>query len=59
MQGRLSNDRISRRAVRLEERIGWQKTVVALANNNPRIQWALRTRAEVFDFDQVPEPPAA
>ena len=59
MQGRLSNDRISRSLVQLEERVGWQKTVVALANNNPRIQWAVLTRAEVFDFDQVPEPPAA
>lgn len=59
VQGRLSSDRISRWLAQLEERIGWQETVVALANKNARIQWALRTRAEVFDFDHAPEPPAA
>lgn len=52
-------DRISRWLVQLKERIGWQKTVVALANKNARILWAVLTRDAVFDPDHVPEPPAA
>ena len=53
------SDRISRWLVQLEERAGWQKAVVALANKNARILWAVLTRGEAFDPDHVPEPPAA
>jgi transposase len=53
------NDRISQWLMRLKERAGWQKAVVALANKNARILWAVLTRDVVFDPDHVPPPPAA
>ena len=52
-------DRISRWLVQLKERVGWQKTVVALANKNARILRAVLTRDATFDPDHVPMPPAA
>ena len=52
-------DRISRWLVQLKERAGWQKAVVALANKNARILWAVLTRDAVFNPDHVPELPAA
>jgi transposase len=36
-----------------------QKAVVALANKNARILWAVLTRDAPFDPDHVPMPPAA
>jgi hypothetical protein len=39
--------------------VGWQKAVVALANKNARILWAVLTRDAVFNPDHVPQPPAA
>ncbi len=53
------SDRISRWLVQLKERAGWQKAVVALANKNARILWAMLTRGSAFNPDHVPEPPAA
>lgn len=53
------SDRISRWLVQLKERVGWQKAVVALANKNARILWAMLTRGSAFDPDHVPSPPAA
>jgi transposase len=53
------SDRISQWLVQLKERVGWQKTVVALANKNARILWAVLTRDVAFNPDHVPEPPAA
>ncbi len=50
-------DRISQWLVQLKERIGWQKTVVALANKNARIVWAVLTRGQAFDPDHVPTAP--
>ena len=41
------------------QRVGWQKAVVALANNNARILWAVLTRGAPFNPDHVAEPPAA
>ena len=52
-------DRISRWLVQLKERVGWQKAVVALANKNARILWAVLTRGVDFDPDHVPAVPAA
>ena len=52
-------DRISQWLLQLNARVGWQKTVVALANKNARILWAVLTREAVFDPDHVPQPPAA
>jgi len=43
------SDPISRWALALKERLGWQKAVVALANKNARILWAVMTRGERFD----------
>ncbi|QTD43920.1 IS110 family transposase [Ottowia testudinis] len=53
------SDRISQWLVQLKERVGWQKTVVALANKNARILWAVLTREQPFDANHVPERPAA
>jgi transposase len=46
-------DKISQWAVALRERAGWQKAVVALANKNARILWAVMTKGEAFDADHV------
>ena len=53
------SDRISQWLVQLKERVGWQKAVVALANKNARILWAVLTRDVAFDPDHVPPVPAA
>lgn len=47
------DDPISRWALALKERAGWQKAVVALANKNARILWAVITRGEPFDRHHV------
>lgn len=52
------SDRISQWLVQLKERVGWQKAVVALANKNARILWAVLTRASAFNPDHVPDKPA-
>ncbi len=46
-------DPISRWALALKERSGWQKAVVALANKNARILWAVMTREQRFDRHHV------
>jgi transposase len=53
------SDRISQWLLQLKDRVRWQKTVVALANENARILWAVLTRDAAFDPDHVPEPPPA
>lgn len=53
------DDRISQWLLQLKERVGWQKAVVALANKNARILWAVLTREAAFDPDHVPATPAA
>jgi transposase len=52
------NDPISRWVLALRERSGWQKAVVALANKNARILWAVMTRGEQFDAAHVSIKPA-
>jgi len=47
------SDRISRWVLALRERSGWQKAVVALANKNARILWAVMTRGESFDANHL------
>ena len=48
----------------LEERVGrlcglaWQKAVVALANKNARILWAVMTKGEAFDANHQSLKPA-
>ncbi|ANJ72932.1 transposase [Ralstonia insidiosa] len=50
-------DRVSQWLVQLKRRAGWQKTVVALANKNARILWAVLTRGLSFDPNHVAPPP--
>ena len=52
------DDPISRWVLALRERSGWQKAVVALANKNARILWAVMTRGERFDPAHVSIKPA-
>ena len=44
--------------VQLLARVGWQKAVVALANKNARIVWALLAKDRVFDPNYVSVKPA-
>ena len=53
------SDPISQWAAALRDRSGWQKAVVALANKNARILWAVMTRGEAFDARHVSVKPAA
>jgi transposase len=46
-------DKISQWVTALRERSGWQKAVVALANKNARILWAVMTRGETFDANHL------
>ena len=46
-------DAISRWLVQLLARAGWQKAVVALANKNARIVWALLAKGRPFDPNYV------
>ena len=52
-------DRISQWTLGLRERIGWQKAVVAVANKNARILWAVLTQGLCFDADHVSLKPCA
>jgi transposase len=53
------DDPISRWAHALRERSGWQKAVVALANKNARILWAVFARGRAFDARHVSTAPAS
>ena len=46
-------DPISRWVAALRDRAGWQKAVVALANKNARILWAVMTKGEAFDANHL------
>ena len=48
------DDPISRWIVQLHARVGWQKTLVAVANKNARILWAVLARGKAFDANHVP-----
>jgi transposase len=48
------HDAISKWAVQLRQRVGWQKAAVALANKNARIVWALLYRGGSFDAEHLP-----
>jgi transposase len=52
-------DPISRWALALRERSGWQVAAVALANKNARILWAVMTKAEAYDPHRVSTKPLA
>jgi transposase len=51
------SDPISRWVLALKLRSGWQKAVVAMANKNARILWAVMTKGERFDWRHVSEKP--
>ena len=53
------DDTISRWAHQLKEKSGWQKAVVALANKNARILWAVFVRGKPFDARHVSVKPGA
>lgn len=53
------DDPISRWARQLKEKSGWQKAVVALANKNARILWAVFARGKPFDAHHVSVKPTA
>lgn len=46
-------DRISQWLAQLTARVGWQKAVVAMANKNARILWAVLAKGRRFDADHV------
>lgn len=52
------DDPISKWAHQLREKSGWQKAVVALANKNARILWAMFVRGKPFDARHVSVKPA-
>ncbi len=47
------DDPISKWAHQLKEKSGWQKAVVAVANKNARILWAVLVRGKAFDAHHV------
>jgi len=53
------DDPISRWALALRERSGWQIAAVALANKNARILWAVMTKGERYDARHVSLKPVA
>lgn len=52
-------DPISRWALALRERSGWQIAAVALANKNARILWAVMTRGQRYDAGHISVKPHA
>lgn len=53
MNAHKRDDPISKWAHQLKEKSGWQKAVVALANKNARILWAVFVRGKAFDAHHV------
>jgi transposase len=53
MNAHKRDDPISKWAYQLKEKAGWQKAVVALANKNARILWAVFVRGKAFDAHHV------
>jgi len=52
------SDRISQWVAALRDRSGWQKAVVALANKNARILWAVMVKGDAFDANHLSAKPA-
>lgn len=59
MTAHTRHDPISRWVHQLREKSGWQKAVVALANKNARILWAVFVRGKAFDAHHVSVKPGA
>lgn len=58
MSAHKRQDPISRWAHQLRDKSGWQKAVVALANKNARILWAVLAHGRPFDANHVSVKPA-
>ncbi|WP_028215578.1 IS110 family transposase [Paraburkholderia mimosarum] len=52
-------DRLSRWIVQLQARVGYYKTLVAVANKHARILWAVLAKGEKFDPSHVVDTPSA
>ncbi|MGF6439586.1 IS110 family transposase [Paraburkholderia youngii] len=48
------NDRLSRWIVQLQARVGYSRTLVAVANKHARVLWAVLARGERFDPSHAP-----
>ena len=48
-QARLARHRVQQWSVQLHARVGYQKTLVAIANKNARVIWALLARKEDYN----------
>lgn len=48
------NDRVSRWIVQFQQRVGYYKALVAVANKHARILWAILARGERFDPSRIP-----
>jgi transposase len=53
------SDPVSRWIVQLQQRIGWQKTLVAVANKNARVLWAVLAKGRDYAPLHVPAKPLA
>jgi tRNA(Arg) A34 adenosine deaminase TadA len=53
-RGIRSRDRLSRWIVQLQARVGYYKTLVAVANKHARILWAVLAKGERFDPSCAP-----
>jgi transposase len=53
------SDAVSRWIVQLHHRVGWQKTLVAVANKNARIIWAVLVRGRPYDAHYAGAHPAS
>lgn len=58
LTGKYNLDPISQWAISLRQRSGWQKAVVALANKNARILWALMTHQRNYEASHISTRPA-
>ena len=58
MTAHMRSDPISSWLFQLREKSGWQKAVVAMANKNARILWAMMTKGCRFDPKHVSVKPA-
>ena len=59
LTGKYNLDPISQWAISLRQRAGWQKAVVALANKNARILWALMTHQRSYEATHISSRPSA
>ena len=58
LTGKYNLDPISQWAISLRQRAGWQKAVVALANKNARILWALMAHQRSYEATHISTRPS-